>query len=567
MMNKKFVSIILALFLLPVFVSAATYYVDKDSRGGPCNNNNAGTNIAAPWCTIAKATATVKAGDTVYIREGVYAENDGSAVLRTHSSGDAANGYITFQNYNNEAVILRDQPIGIYNSQSYIKFIGLRVENLDYNTSIMQWGMRLDAGNHVIVQYCTVYNLRKQDASRGIQIGDQASYYQILNNTVMYVGYPRWLGTEAGDQIVVFGDYNLIQGNKANYGGHGALWLSGNFNVVRYNNFRGSWGRPTLTLNSNSAFRNLIEWNILWDAHEGHSDTRNPLHQQQAPNTIFRRNLGYLGDGPGIGYNAGIDVGTPNVTWESSHNRFYNNVIYDIGNQGMFGYRMAFHLVDHNGGLAVDNVHKNNICYSNYEDGVRYDIYAYPEDNTFVNNTWNPTDPKFVNEANYDFHLQSTSPAIDKGGWLTTITSSTGSGTTFTVADASYFMDGWGIIEGDAIQLQGQATTARITNVNYDTNTITVNRSLSWSNGQGISQPYSGIAPDIGAYEYSSATPPPPPSVPGDLDNDNDVDLQDLIIIMNDFGKTSGFDNSKSDTNADGIVDIFDVVYVASRFT
>jgi hypothetical protein len=55
--------------------------------------------------------------------------------------------------------------------------------------------------------------------------------------------------------------------------------------------------------------------------------------------------------------------------------------------------------------------------------------------------------------------------------------------------------------------------------------------------------------------------------VPGDLNNDGKVDVQDLIIVTIDFGKTSNFNNAKSDTNTDGIVDIFDVVFVASRFT
>lgn len=111
-------------------------------------------------------------------------------------------------------------------------------------------------------------------------------------------------------------------------------------------------------------------------------------------------------------------------------------------------------------------------------------------------------DPMFVDTANRDLRLQSTSPMIDAGGWLTTITSSSGSGVSFQVEDARYFMDGWGIIEGDLIQLEGQTTRARITNVDYNNNTITVDTSLTWTNGQGVSLAYEGSASDIGAYEY-----------------------------------------------------------------
>ncbi len=102
-------------------------------------------------------------------------------------------------------------------------------------------------------------------------------------------------------------------------------------------------------------------------------------------------------------------------------------------------------------------------------------------------------------------NLKSNSPCIDAGGSLTTITTDSGSGMSFTVDDAGYFMDGWGIIDGDIVQLEGQTQTAQITNVEYDSNIITVDISLTWNKGQGISLAYKGSAPDAGAYEYGIA--------------------------------------------------------------
>jgi len=92
--------------------------------------------------------------------------------------------------------------------------------------------------------------------------------------------------------------------------------------------------------------------------------------------------------------------------------------------------------------------------------------------------------PQFVDPDNNDLKLQSTLPMVEAGTFLTTTTSS-GSGTTFTVNDARYFMDGWGIVDGDTIQLQGQTQTAKITNISG--NTITVDTSLTWASGQGVS--------------------------------------------------------------------------------
>jgi hypothetical protein len=112
--------------------------------------------------------------------------------------------------------------------------------------------------------------------------------------------------------------------------------------------------------------------------------------------------------------------------------------------------------------------------------------------------------PKFVDETNHDFHLQSGSPMIDKGAFLTR-TSSAGSGTTISVTDAGWFYDGFGIPDegGDVIQLEGQTQTARIVRVDFVNNTITVDQPLTWTSGQGISLSYTGSAPDLGAYEYN----------------------------------------------------------------
>ena len=99
---------------------------------------------------------------------------------------------------------------------------------------------------------------------------------------------------------------------------------------------------------------------------------------------------------------------------------------------------------------------------------------------------------------------EATSPAIDAGRFLTN-TASSGSGTVITVDDAGYFFDGFDIVDGDSIQLEGQTQTARITNVNYATNTLTLATSLTWTSGQGVSLPYEGSAPDIGAYEYTDS--------------------------------------------------------------
>jgi len=83
----------------------------------------------------------------------------------------------------------------------------------------------------------------------------------------------------------------------------------------------------------------------------------------------------------------------------------------------------------------------------------------------------------------------------------------------------------------------------------------------------GLTQDYDGNpipqanAPDIGAYEFESTG-----CIDGDLNCDGSVDVADLIIVATNFGLTAGYDN-RADTDNNNEVDIFDIVFVASRFT
>ena len=50
--------------------------------------------------------------------------------------------------------------------------------------------------------------------------------------------------------------------------------------------------------------------------------------------------------------------------------------------------------------------------------------------------------------------------------------------------------------------MEGSPETLQIMGIDYEENMITVDKSVSWSDGLGVSFSYSSTAPDIGTFEY-----------------------------------------------------------------
>jgi PKD repeat protein/polygalacturonase len=109
-------------------------------------------------------------------------------------------------------------------------------------------------------------------------------------------------------------------------------------------------------------------------------------------------------------------------------------------------------------------------------------------------------DPLLMDTSKCNWTLKSNSSCVDAGDWPTH-TNGAGLGTQITVKNARYFTPGYWLTDGDIIVV-GSTRNLKITNINYYTNQITVNRSFTWADNDPVSFPYAGSAPDIGAYEY-----------------------------------------------------------------
>jgi hypothetical protein len=165
------------------------YFVATDG-----NDNNPGT-FSQPWRTIDKANRTLQAGDTVYIRQGIYEE-----IIEPFNTGTIGNK-ITYTNYQDEEVILRGEPdaapvitIGwsIHSSgsggKSYIVIDGFTIRHVipsdqmpeNDTVGIRIWG---ETTHHIEVRNNKIYGDPQVPRQHGISIG-KSSDNIIENNYI-----------------------------------------------------------------------------------------------------------------------------------------------------------------------------------------------------------------------------------------------------------------------------------------------------------------------------------------------------------------------------------------------
>ena len=523
---KSVVYILLAVLIicLPRIIKAETYYVD-DTNG---NDTRDGFTLSTAWKTITKANQTLTAGDTVLIKAGTYQN-----YISPANSGSAA-APITYMNYGSDSVTVNDASYGIsLNGKSYIVVRGINFYNLDKFLWLQ------NSANHNTIAYCNFDNGRNVGWS-GSKIYRNSSYNRVMHCRFSKYGY--YTDDDIGCILDVGNENsstdltgnNLLEDCVFFHGGHHILGVYGMRNVIRNCYFhnepwamgtsasdRGAvlYGNRNISVSGyvENSGRNLFEGNSIAYSSDPPDNVGASGMSLTTSNNIVRMNRYYNNDCAGLSMTL-----TSSYLQNIRHNKIYNNSFFNNGHNPD-AYRRAktsIYFAIYSGPRVIEhNVIKNNILYKHRIPFDEYNINTSDRrglitQQTFVNNWDGDTkgDPAFVNASETfgdpmdstlpDLHLLGQSPCIDAGTHLTRITAVSGSGTSFQVEDAGYFMDGWGIIEGDFIQLGGQTQRVRITNVDYSSNTITVHQSLSWTNAQGVSLAYEGSAPDLGAYEY-----------------------------------------------------------------
>jgi len=505
-------------------VSGREYFVSPDGR-----DDQPGTR-AQPWRTLDKANAVAAAGDTVTFQSGEY-----EGVLQPKNNGEQG-APITFRSEKPRGAVLRGVPGGP--ALSLVRKQHLVIDGFQVRPSEGRWAT-IQESQDIVVQNC------RMEESRGGYTAfpiTGCSNLRLLDNV-----FTRQLSLSnglvlSGDMLVIdHCDRTLVQGNDFSKAGHGpAVWLLTTNDVVRRNVFHAEWGRLFALFNCQPI---LFEENILTENYHG-SGSADAGSKILTMNGIVRRNLA-VGNWDYVIHSFSYKYGDY-PPWILTDSRFYHNTFADnashawwlgapssdpscisgnIWKNNLFfhhtpwgGFR-TFYIA---GSLGEGNLWTHNLLCGKQpgaETILRFDpatkkSFSYslaaaeekfPQE--FQGNF--DFDPQFMDSAQGDYTLQPGSPCIDRGDFLT-VAVEEGKGQEMRVADARWFYDGFGIEgeQGDLVMVGPEKQVARVVKVDRETQTLFLDRALSWHQGDGVALPYEGAAPDLGAMEYGAEGQP-----------------------------------------------------------
>ena len=409
-----------------------------------------GTSTSTPWKTPMKARGVVDAGDVVYFRGGTYV----GETYRDTSSISASNYcYISFYNGNvnagevNNGIAFAaypgELPIFGDGTDTIPKFI--RQANYDPNTtSIDYWVFskfkvqiynsvtgKIGGGDDNSADNVRIigFDATTTAASTGTGVAFWFSGGNTINfNTVFYGNYVHHTGKALNWVFADGSGYRVGPVYFEGFGKHGTVDVG--WNEFAYNNgqcqFFGHFDTDEITLlkyhdninrytaiNSISDVGNTIVFG-------GGDDNNSPGSNYNFIQTAYiYNNLIYNNEGP-------VKFADGSYGSHGGDYYVYNNTFY--GNSGGNDTIREFTISD-----LASLIFRNNIVYTNpdasggwYTSNGFDDEYAVGSNNVWYGISaglpvWDDsvssikTDPLFMDAANYDFRLKSTSPCKDHG--------------------------------------------------------------------------------------------------------------------------------------------------------
>ncbi len=523
-------------------IEQATMFVDPYISVPECDNydkssRSCGQGNKRAFQSLDDAAAIAAAGDTVMLRGGSYTQQ-----LSPSASG-TRDEPLVFMAYPGERAVFSGQlrPAIVLSGLSYIIIQGLSIENT------ARW-IYLDESDHCLVRDNEFLGATDEGA------GSKSGFY-MLHSTYNRIENNLIKDNPEDSMAMVDAERNVVVGNRMINAGH-ALWAirCGDYNIIRGNYLYNDQekigeiydcdGQSDIH-DYDATKRNLVEGNEF--AYVPSSGNHSPYSgiQYAGQDGIIRRNIFHSTTGPGLrmalyGQEARHNTG----------NRVYNNVFYGTDFAGL---DMA------EGETFFDNLFVNNVFAAStfVANDTRWDWWVnvlagkpvqvktsrldgfelrnnciffdeqHMGDSWLVTYGWRSpgwdqqheiswweqnypqlikgtleVSPGFEDVNNNDFHISTQSDLVDGGAFLTHVRQ-TASSKVIVVDDATWFFDGFEIPgeQGDTIRLAETNTRAVVTHVDQLAKTITLDRQVTVSSGQGITIDYMGDGPDVGAFE------------------------------------------------------------------
>lgn len=463
-------------------------FVDLQIQAASCADyspatRRCGAGVEFVFRDLNRAAAEASPGDRVWVREGVIRQRFAPAVSGFEGQP------ITFMPYQGERVVFRDinEPAWWLNGNRYLVLEGFHLRH------VLGWG-RLENAHHN-----TIRNNRFEEAlARGTTGG-----LKVVNSHYNRIQSNRF--QRGNDSLVLqASDRNLVADNQFEWARHSLISLRcGNYNVIRGNRFHNDRqkamevydceGVSDAPFRLDATKRNLIEGNEFNHTRESSRPHKYNAIQYAGQLGIVRRNLFRDSRGGGINIQVYADEALYNYGHRIYNNTFYKNHCFAMIDLSRGGSRVGDHVI-------LNNLfHKNRDC-----EGGERQVELVWQGLDDKSNTLSESSPGFVDESGGDLSLQSGSPLVDAGVFLTK-TLAAGEGRRLSVADVAFFFDGAGVpgVSGDQIRLEGGRETARVLAVDFSDGSLRLDRDLQWYEGQGVSLVFEGDAPDMGAYETS----------------------------------------------------------------
>ncbi len=577
--------------LLPKISWAGTYYISHGAWQSVWANAQ---NRSTPTSWISAISNAAPGDTIVFVNDGGVFDDDAAGLIGGYSTSIVAQSgtpenWITYEGEAGTTVTLYNTYRQMMVNLSGLSYIKLKNFTL---TSVQSYGIALlNGAHHITIENCTINAIGHGNATWAFIYANGAKNIIIRNCTINggVAGNPTHADLVYFLSNYSASEYILFENNTINGGGS---HISVNFTadaypmsniVIKNNSIEGknhttfavygvAANKPSHVLVENNILKNggsicgtvTGDLSICTENSQGSARDQAMRREWQgnfqfmATDTVIRHNSLFNG-GFGIGFTPSSNttqrnriynntiygnctgIYVPNWGWAVTDNVFLNNLLKDntLPSSTSVNYPIYFALSSFYDvvGYAVEfgynfSDEANNSYYRDMVTGIKTGTFtqlnADPGGTIFHNNIMGSA--LMSDAANYNFTLQSGSPAINAGGPLTTVQATdTGTGIFLKVADAKFFQDGsWGPtgeVSADWIAVGSPNNIAQINSINHSTNTIILTSGISRNVGDKVwlyknssgQQVLYGSASDIGAYEYDQAAPPSdtaPPAPP-----------------------------------------------------